>query len=99
MIPLAVAQEAAERQQQWLNQLQHELDAPDRARQVIRVPRHADRELYHSAHRSPLAEFSNRQAALDSERDLRKEQDLEYQQVRGNPHLHLIIRSFLRVSP
>jgi hypothetical protein len=34
MIPLAVAQEAAERQQQWLNQLQRELDAPNLARQV-----------------------------------------------------------------
>ena len=53
MIPLAVAQEAAARQQQWLDQLQRQLDAPDLAMQ----------------------------AALESERTLRREQDVEYQQV------------------
>ena len=34
MIPLAVAQEAAERQRQWLNELQRQIDAPDPARQA-----------------------------------------------------------------
>lgn len=53
MIPLAVAQEAAARQQQWLDQLQRQLEAPDLAVQ----------------------------AALESERALRREQDVEYQQV------------------
>ena len=54
MIPLSVAQEAEERQRQWLKELQRQIDAPDIARQL----------------------------ALDADRSLRQEQDLEYQKVR-----------------
>eukprot|EP00798_Chlamydomonas_sp_ICE-L_P012226 gene12226-15362_t len=87
MIPLAVAQEAAERQRKWLQELDQQVDGPERARRAALeqeqlLQAEQDREYLATLEaREEKLETRNakKEAALEQERLLGAEQDREYQ--------------------
>ncbi|GAX83097.1 hypothetical protein CEUSTIGMA_g10523.t1 [Chlamydomonas eustigma] len=89
MIPLAVAQEANERQQQWLQQLQHGLDAPERARATAldqeRALRREQDDEYHKALEEDMNRLKEAEALRASEQA--KEEEEKRRKAAAEAHL------------